>query len=94
MNILSMIKVKILVLIKWSYTSPNHVVSWVWSLKRLANLEHVVLLNTYAAEIYIYIGVCWINTLPLSTVTEEEASLVLKYVMELMEISSITDLQE
>ena len=43
---------------------------------------------------YIYIGVCWINTLPLSTVTEEEASLVLKYVMELMEISSITDLQE
>lgn len=42
------------------------------------------------------IGVCWINTrLPLSTVTEEEASLVLKYVMELMQISNmITDLQE
>jgi len=85
MNILSMIKVKILVLIKWSYTSPKSCY--------LLSLEPKKVSKSWARR---NIGVCWINTrLPLSTVTEEEASLVLKYVMELMEISNmITDLQE
>jgi hypothetical protein len=40
MNILFIIKLKILVLIKWSYSSPQS--RWLLNLEKLANFEHVV----------------------------------------------------
>ena len=49
MNILFMIKVKILVLIQWSYTSPK--IMFLLSLERLAYFEHVLLSNTYTAQV-------------------------------------------